>query len=309
MKTRAFQRPATAGFTLIELLVVIAIIATLVAVLLPALSGARDRAFEVKCAAGLRQLGQGAVAYSVSNAGYYCSGAFDPEAGNGRDGPVDQVGWVADMVNTMTAFPNEALCPTNPARYNQKLGLNGNTYTEQEAADLVRRGFNTNYTQSWFMARAQWNPQSGDFNYKRVASCLGPLSTSFLKSVDASRVPLLADGRSDTNDIVLGERSVKTMTDGPYLGPYGIQDYRDFGPAHGRASWISGDKDHNKVRANVAFADGHVGVFQDFDRDGEFGVVLTPPTVSQRDLSAEVFDGVLSIGMRSLDINEIQTPG
>jgi prepilin-type N-terminal cleavage/methylation domain-containing protein/prepilin-type processing-associated H-X9-DG protein len=296
------------AFTLIELLVVVAIVSLLLAILMPGLSQAREQAKQVKCGAHLRSFGVGFHTYAGSNRDALCSGSFDPEVSNDRDGPVDKVGWVADLVNGRLAFPQDQLCPSNPSRYNQKLGDKASgkdSYKPDQAQALIALGYNTNYTQSWYMARTECKPKI--IKPKSVKGTLGPLHLSRWTLVAASRIPLIGDGRTDNDDLVLSEPAVKTLTDGPADGPYGTQNYVDFGPAHGFGSWIGGKKEHNRIRANILFADGSVRTYIDRDRDGEFGMITSKVPFEQKDLSeAHVFDGVLSIGRRSLDAYQIK---
>lgn len=306
------------GFTLIEILVVVAIIALLVSILLPSLRTARDRAREAVCATQLAQLGRGFLAYSASSRDYLCSGAFDPgtsplptatPASNGwRDGPVDKVGWIADLVNRRVAKPAEMLCPTNPARFNQKLAQGGGSagpYTAEQADVLIRRGYNSNYTQAWYMARTEVSDPN-EVNYNRLRGKLGPLKTATMMKVTPSRVPLMGDGGIESANLYRGQPTVKSLTDGPMEGPFSIQDYSDFGPAHGHAGvgLTSGWRASQANRANVLFADGHVEPFIDHVRDGQFRAVMNDehPLGMQEDLDASrVFDGVITMGRRSRD--------
>ena len=66
--SRRFSAPASrSGFTLVELLLVIGIIALLLAILLPALSRARQSARAIHCASNLRQVGTGWLLYAIDN--------------------------------------------------------------------------------------------------------------------------------------------------------------------------------------------------------------------------------------------------
>ncbi len=108
MKTRR-------AFTLVELLVVIAIIAILAALLLPALTGAKSRAWSVRCVSNLRQIGLAMRMYADD------FNEFFPESGTAIPwGTVDVLppngsgkpSWMEQLIS-FTANTNLYHCPAD----------------------------------------------------------------------------------------------------------------------------------------------------------------------------------------------------
>ncbi len=225
------------GFTLVELLVVIGIIAVLIAILMPALSSARQEAQAVQCSSNLRQLGMAIEMYAQESKGYSITSWMGPNGG--AYGSPASYTWRAMLYPYVNKNTGVFHCPS---------------YDDNVPAPASAQPYAAGYS---------WDPISNEWGYcgyaaNRVHYAEGPPTDPMAGIFDNAIQPKLTQIYDPTRVIFLTDASNEHDLPSP-SGPSGFwADSIYYASNNHDFIRLDDAAIRHRGACNYSFADGHV---------------------------------------------------
>ena len=154
--------PKKSGFTLVELMIVIAIIALLASIIMPKMTGARDRSALNACKANIKQIVIALELYANDNQGKYKSTSYWPIAG----GNYLVTGGYLKAAPTCPLGNSYALAASGQTAYQQYPGWDACLapmvvcWNSPAGGNKPHKGLGTNTPYSWAGGGKVWESSS-----------------------------------------------------------------------------------------------------------------------------------------------------